>query len=196
MSNYARHLKDQIDAAAPSVKSEQPTSAVRELAVAVWEEVDFEKSFLSIHGANLLHQLLDKILRPAERKQPDSTLPQRPPPPNQMRRSPMPKRKKPMRNRTPKRAKEERAYNKRVKEWKLENLWCLACHPIWVYSTGMQGRYGGAQPTVDNHHRAGKEGKLLLDESWWLPVCRKCHEWIGAHANIARELNLLAPKNL
>ncbi len=94
-----------------------------------------------------------------------------------------------LRVRSKKRQKEEGQYNKRVKEWKLENPFCLACHRIFPADPP-------SRPTRDCHHMAGKEGKLLLDESWWLPVCRSCHNWIGDHANWARELGLLAPKNM
>ncbi len=94
-----------------------------------------------------------------------------------------------LRMRSKKRQKEEAQYNKRVKEWKLENPWCRACPAVFPMDPA-------PQPTKDCHHMAGREGKLLLDEKWWLPVCRDCHSWIGASPNTARELGLLAPKNL
>ena len=28
------------------------------------------------------------------------------------------------------------------------------------------------------HHRSSREGKLLLDEAHWLPICRQCHDAI------------------
>jgi hypothetical protein len=86
---------------------------------------------------------------------------------------------------------ENAAYNIRVLAWKLEHPWCKACFPIAVF---LEIHWANVAPTKDCHHMAGKEGKLLMDEKWWLPVCRKCHDWIGDHSNAARELGLLAPK--
>lgn len=112
-------------------------------------------------------------------------------------------RKKPMKRSrlkpvSDKRKKENAAYSKRVKEWKLENPWCKACDKISGYlnEDAEVLWFVVRHPTKDCHHMAGKEGKLLLDETWWLPVCRWSHDWIGAHSNAARELGLLAPKNM
>lgn len=117
-----------------------------------------------------------------------------------MKRSGPLKRKTPLkrtklRRRSIKRTTQENEYNRRVKEWKLENPWCKACEAVWLECFGSY-RERDCNPTDDNHHMAGREGALLLDEKWWLPVCRQCHNWIGEHSNRARELGLLAPKNL
>ncbi len=114
-----------------------------------------------------------------------------------MKRSPIkrktPPKRTPLRRVSKKRAKENSAYSKRIKEWKLENPYCMACVPIAKFThAGLPTR----DRTKDCHHMAGKEGKLLLDETWWLPVCRRCHDWIGDYSNAARELGLLAPKNM
>ena len=37
-------------------------------------------------------------------------------------------------------------------------------------------------PAEDNHHMAGKEGALLLDTRYWLPVCRRHHTFITEHS--------------
>jgi hypothetical protein len=42
----------------------------------------------------------------------------------------------------------------------------------------------------DVHHVKGR-GKYYLDESTWMAVCRKCHDWIHSHANSARAMGLL-----
>lgn len=34
---------------------------------------------------------------------------------------------------------------------------------------------GCMQPSEDNHHRAGKIGKLFTDKRYFLAVCRYCH---------------------
>ena len=43
------------------------------------------------------------------------------------------------------------------------------------------------------HHYAGRAGKLLLEESLWLAICRSCHTDIHNQPTIARHLGLLAP---
>lgn len=48
-------------------------------------------------------------------------------------------------------------------------------------------------PATDIHHFAGKQGKLLCHERFFILVCRGCHRAIHDHPAIARELGLLAP---
>lgn len=43
--------------------------------------------------------------------------------------------------------------------------------------------------TEDVHHRRGR-GEYLLDESTWLPCCRRCHEWIEVNPKQAKALGL------
>lgn len=40
------------------------------------------------------------------------------------------------------------------------------------------------------HHKAGRIGKLLTDQSNWLAVCRKCHIWITTNSKQAIEMGL------
>lgn len=103
---------------------------------------------------------------------------------------PIPRTKR-MRRESPKRREQNQRYNARIKVWKVEHPWCKACFPIAVF---LGIHWANVRKTKDCHHMAGKEGELLLDEKWWLPVCRKCHDWIGDHSNSARDLGLLAPK--
>ena len=42
------------------------------------------------------------------------------------------------------------------------------------------------------HHIRGRLGRLLILIEFWLPVCRKCHNWIHQNPNAARELGMLA----
>jgi|SRR5208282_2944089 len=98
----------------------------------------------------------------------------------------------PLNQRSSNRAREERIYNRRVKQWKKENPFCEACaitadyraiHEYDVYNTV-------PRLTEDCHHTAGKNHGLLLIEKWWLPVCRSCHDWITTHGKAARYLGL------
>jgi len=70
-----------------------------------------------------------------------------------------------------KRAIQERQYNKRVKIWKVGKM--CAVYPYL--------------PCVDNHHRKGREGDMLLNEKYWLPVSREGHNFINQFPDIARE---------
>lgn len=42
--------------------------------------------------------------------------------------------------------------------------------------------------TIDVHHSRGKLGPLLIDQRFWIPVCRTCHDWIGSNPDAARKL--------
>jgi hypothetical protein len=70
-------------------------------------------------------------------------------------------------------------YNKRVKVWKVENPYCRA-KIVGVCTNN----------TEDCHHQKGKIELLLLDEDFWLPVCRCCHTWIENNPNRAKDLGL------
>ena len=45
--------------------------------------------------------------------------------------------------------------------------------------------------TKDVHHKAGRLGKNLLDETTWLAVCRCCHDFIHNNPGKARACGLL-----
>lgn len=55
-----------------------------------------------------------------------------------------------------------REYSKQRKAFLEANPWCQRC--------------GAAAAEV--HHRAGRVGLRLLDESTWMPTCRDCHQHI------------------
>lgn len=40
------------------------------------------------------------------------------------------------------------------------------------------------------HHMKGRVEDLLTDDRFFLPVCRRCHDWIEAHPNEAHDLGL------
>lgn len=75
------------------------------------------------------------------------------------------------------------AYAKRVKTWLLEptNRWCLVMKKL-------------RQPVsraTQCHHKHGRQGALLMDERYWLPVSAEGHRWIDANRRQAQELDLL-----
>lgn len=47
-------------------------------------------------------------------------------------------------------------------------------------------------PCQDNHHRRGRLGALLMDQTHWLAVCRKAHIFIHQHPNLSISMGLLA----
>lgn len=40
---------------------------------------------------------------------------------------------------------------------------------------------------TDVHHKNGRHNDRLNDTSFWLPVCRRCHDWIHQHPQQARD---------
>lgn len=71
-----------------------------------------------------------------------------------------------------KRAKENREYSERRKDFLSRNRYC------WVYPY---------EAATEVHHKDGREGSLLNHEDLWMPVSRRGHELIHARPNYARE---------
>lgn len=71
--------------------------------------------------------------------------------------------------------------------FKAANPICQSCEIICRFAKLMRWR---ENLTEDVHHTRGREGLLLFDIRHWLPVCRKCHNWIRDNPKQARELNL------
>lgn len=93
-----------------------------------------------------------------------------------------------IRVRSPRRAAEERRYNKRVKEWlqEPENEVCRVCQ--------------GEQEEMPNratecHHMKSRIGALLMDERYWLPICRMHHIFITEHSLWAIQNRYSLPRN-
>ncbi|MFD2600191.1 hypothetical protein ACFSQ3_14630 [Sphingobacterium corticis] len=42
--------------------------------------------------------------------------------------------------------------------------------------------------TTDVHHKKGRINNLLTDETYFLPVCRSCHQVIELNPVLAKEL--------
>lgn len=81
-------------------------------------------------------------------------------------------------------AARQRAYRKRAVEW-IEDHWvCRA----WFNGVRCDVR------ATQVHHKHGRLGALLMDESLWVPVCAKGHDWIHRNIEEARKLGLYAPK--
>jgi hypothetical protein len=91
-----------------------------------------------------------------------------------------------MRTASKERAKQLRAYSKRLKSWKREHPHCAACERLAIWRPGRHV----IRLTADCHHIRGRNGELLLDERWWLPVCSWCHRFITEHGRLARQLGL------
>jgi len=87
--------------------------------------------------------------------------------------------------RTQRRARQERIYQGRVKEWLRlpENRWCR----VYLLLLGQR------VPATQCHHYQGRRGMLLLYEPFWIPVSWEGHRWINDHRQQARALGLLCP---
>ena len=72
-----------------------------------------------------------------------------------------------------KRARQLREYTKERKLYLELNPVCHVCEK---------------RRTVDIHHKAGRQGKLLLAKEHWLATCRWCHDRIHALPKWAREM--------
>jgi len=68
--------------------------------------------------------------------------------------------------------------------FKHQNPWCAACPKITNCDPN------DSKLTQDVHHKRGRNGLLLFDLRYFLPVCRTCHIWIGENPQKARELGL------
>jgi hypothetical protein len=83
--------------------------------------------------------------------------------------------RKPIRRVSKAKAKSDRAYNKRVKEW-LVDKWCAVY--TWM-------------PATQVHHQRGRAGSLKMDERFWIPVSAQGHGTIHAHPEWARDTKAL-----
>lgn len=68
-----------------------------------------------------------------------------------------------------------------LKQWPL-----CACHNDLMKMGTECGKYAG-----EVHHFRGRLGPLLLDQRFWVPVCRTAHVWIDANRKLAREFGWL-----
>lgn len=85
---------------------------------------------------------------------------------------------KPKKKRTP--------IKKRSVKMKKETFKYLKQREVFLENNPACGVCGGIASDV--HHKKGRIGKDLLDETNWLPVCRPCHRWIEEHPEPAKEM--------
>lgn len=93
---------------------------------------------------------------------------------------PKPLKRTEIKKRSDKRAAEERAYNKRVKEW-LVGKKC-AVYP-WLDATQC-------------HHRAGRQNELLMDETYWLAVSDDGHRFIHENSEYSRKMGYMVLRSV
>lgn len=67
-------------------------------------------------------------------------------------------------------------YGPRAAQFKRDNPTCNIC---------------STDKTSDVHHVRGRTGEWLMDERFWLPVCRRCHSWIHENPGDARKKGYL-----
>lgn len=88
--------------------------------------------------------------------------------------------RKPIRNMSVKRQGWMAAYMVVRKEFLKDHLLCEAGKSVCC--TGK---------AKDIHHVSGRCGNLLTNVRFFMPVCRHCHDWIGANPTEARKLGWL-----
>ena len=96
-----------------------------------------------------------------------------------------PTNKKPLAPRSAKRAKQESLYSSKRKMFMLAHPMCQANIPGLCTSN-----------STDIHHVKGRVGELLLDENYWMSVCRACHQWIETHPVEAKKLGYRVSKTI
>lgn len=77
----------------------------------------------------------------------------------------------PLRRVSTRRARELRLYSKKRREFLARFKWCQMCDDV---------------PPSDVHHRCGRVGAKLNDESQWFALCRRCHDLIHSRPSEAR----------
>jgi hypothetical protein len=83
---------------------------------------------------------------------------------------------KPIPPRSQKRSKEERLYSGKRIIFLQEKPLCEA------HISGICTKY-----STECHHKKGRIGEDLLDETLWLALCHNCHEYIENHREFAME---------
>jgi len=86
-----------------------------------------------------------------------------------------------------KRAAENSLYKKEKEVFLKEHWRCRACPSLPSVKT----KHPYSNFSSEIHHTRGRTGRLLRDQRFWMPVCRRCHEWIHTNMNEARKVDLL-----
>ena len=81
-----------------------------------------------------------------------------------------------------------RRYLKIRSDWMRDekNGFCKACFVL---------HKPGINPLADLHHKRGRDGELLFDRRYFMPVCRPCHIWIHDNKVEADNLGLIDLEN-
>lgn len=117
-------------------------------------------------------------------------------------------RRSPLRARSKKRARDDRAYTRARRVFLEQRPWCeartvldaaAAGHPLdgWLPSLTVvqhdrvvRASSACAGRASEVHHVAGRDGHRLLDESSWLAICGPCHRFVTTEPELARLLGL------
>jgi hypothetical protein len=97
---------------------------------------------------------------------------------NKSKKSAKPTSKKPLSPRSSKQQKLEALYSILRTKYLQNHPYCEAHLP------------GCQINATDIHHKKGRTGDLMLDDTEFLAVCRLCHGWIETHPVEAKELRL------
>jgi hypothetical protein len=54
---------------------------------------------------------------------------------------------------------------------------------------------GCIEPSTDLHHKAGRRGEMLLDQTRWAALCRAHHSWVTEHPAAAVEMGISELRN-
>ena len=79
---------------------------------------------------------------------------------------------RPLAKRSVKRAEQEGRYAERREIFLKANPTCECC---------------GSDPSIEIHHRSGRQGEKLLEEQYWMAVCRTCHNLIHDDPEFAKK---------
>jgi hypothetical protein len=100
-----------------------------------------------------------------------------------MKRTSQPLRRTPLRKVSTKRARELREYSKKRKAFLAAHPWC----EVEIATGDYKGPKGMPSASVDIHHKAGRTGWRLNDETQWMAVSREAHEFIHQNPAEARK---------
>jgi len=77
------------------------------------------------------------------------------------------------------------------KQQKLEALYSILRTKYLQHHPYCEAHLPGCQINAsDIHHKKGRTGDLMLDDTEFLAVCRTCHGWIETHPEEAKVLDL------
>jgi len=93
---------------------------------------------------------------------------------------------KPIRKTSRDQSRRLRIYHARVKVWKRDKI-CAAGGLFFINGKAIRFCSGSLPHKCDDcHHAKAKAGHLLMDERYWIPVCREAHTNIREHPIEAR----------